>query len=85
MVLETLLKGGATVKSRTIEEANDREFWADAMVSDTRVGIGGWEKIEGREAKDSPWYAEETTEEEAPWLFKEGSREGPSVQEDRST
>ena len=36
-----------------LKEAS-RDFLADAMASDTRVGIGGWEGIEDHPASESP-------------------------------
>jgi hypothetical protein len=54
------------------EDDNQRIFRADAMASEVRVGIGGWEEEQGRPAQQSPWFAEEVTEEDAPWLFREG-------------
>ena len=75
MLMSTFSKGKALAPLKDIEE-NDRSiFWADAMASDQRVGIGGWEERPGRAQVDSPWFAEVITEEQAPWLYDQGESE----------
>jgi len=76
LILATILKemnqGPAMASLLDTEDDNQRIFRADAMASEVRVGIGGWEEEQGRPAQQSPWFAEEVTEEDAPWLFREG-------------
>ena len=60
------------IRIMVLEAQPGREFLADAMASDKRVGIGGWEFLPGRPKEKSPWYAEEITPEMAPWLFRKG-------------
>jgi len=71
-ILEALVNGGARIRVQVAREEKSRHFLADAMASDTRVGIGGWERLEGRPAAESPWFAEEFTPAEAPWIFAQG-------------
>ena len=71
-LLEALTNGGSRIRVCALVSESKRDFLADAMASDTRVGIGGWERIEGRPASESPWFAEEFTPAAAPWIFTQG-------------
>ena len=64
--------GATTAPLRIVDKKDTVRFYADAMASDVRVGIGGYEFKEGRSLMDSPWYAEEVSEEVAPWLYEKG-------------
>ena len=72
LLIEALGSAAATRAIRIQEDSSGAVFYADAMASNERVGIGGYEWKEGRPLLDSPWYAEVITKADAPWVFEHG-------------
>ena len=72
MIQKEMSRGVATAALQEVDQGSQAIFRADAMASETRVGIGGYEEIEGRPAQNSPWFSEEITQAQAPWLFVHG-------------
>lgn len=76
MLIEALSTGSATRAIRIAAESSGATFYADAMASKERIGIGGYDWRRGRPLSQSPWYAEEIQPEEAPWVFEGGQDQG---------
>ena len=66
MLIETLGSGAATRAVRINCGGTGATFYADAMASKDRVGIGGYEWVRGRPLIQSPWYSEVIDPQEAP-------------------
>ena len=76
MLIETLGSGAATRAIRINCGSVGATFFADAMASKERVGIGGYEWVQGRPLSQSPWYSEVIDPQEAPWVFEAGEDQG---------
>lgn len=66
MLPSVFSKGEALAPLKDVEENDQAVFRADAKASEKSVGIAGRKVKQGHAPEDSPRYAEEITEEQAP-------------------
>ena len=71
--LRDRLRAGSFMTAAVPPVSNpDIAYLADAHASDEGVGIGGWERVEGRPLKECRWFSLQLTKRTAPWAFAAG-------------